>query len=108
MRHNNSQLVIRDAPMLQWVLGILFASVGMLVLLDKGQPVFGGVFAAVGAGFLLFSSVLTITADRMTRTLRLDYRSALRHTLKQVPFDEIAGINVERNAPGKSRDPGPA
>jgi hypothetical protein len=52
-------------------------------------------------GFLLFSSVLTITADRMTRTLKLDYRSALRHTLKQVPFDEIAGINVERRVSGK-------
>ena len=98
MQHNDSQLVIRDVPIIQLVLGILFASVGTLVLSYGGPLVFGGIFAAVGAGFLLCSSVLTITADRMTRTLKLDSRSALRHTLQQVPFDEIAGINVERRA----------
>jgi hypothetical protein len=37
----------------------------------------------------------------MTRTLQLDSRSALRHTWKQVPFDEVAGINVERRASPK-------
>jgi hypothetical protein len=52
-------------------------------------------------GFLLFGSVLTITANRTTRTLKLDYRAALRHTWKQVPFNEIAGINVERRANAK-------
>lgn len=90
--------MIRDVPIFQWVFGILFAGVGFLVINQGGPQVFGGIFAAVGVGFLLFSSILTITADRMTRTLKLDYRSALRHTLKQTPFDEIAGINVERNA----------
>jgi hypothetical protein len=100
MQQNDSQLVIRDVPILQWVFGILFAGVGALVIDQEGPPVFGGVFAAIGVGFLLFSSVLTITADRMTRTLKLDYRSALRHTLKQAPFDEIAGINVERRISG--------
>jgi hypothetical protein len=100
MQHNDSQLVIRDVPIFQWVFGILFAGVGTLVITQGGPQVFGGIFAAVGVGFLLFSSVLTITADRMARTLKLDYRSALRHTLEQVPFDEIAGINVERRVGG--------
>ncbi len=98
MRQNNSQLVIRDVPILQWVLGILFAGGGTFILLDGDQPVFGAIFAAVGLGFLLFSSVLTISADRMKRILKLDYRSALRHTWKAMSFDEIAGINVERSA----------
>jgi hypothetical protein len=96
MQQNDSQLVIRDVPIFQWVFGILFVGVGTLVISQGGPPVFGGIFAAVGGGFLLFSNVLTITANRMTRTLKLDYRSALRHTWKQVPFNEIAGINVER------------
>ena len=95
--------MIRNIPIFQWVFGILFAGVGTLVINQGGPPVFGGIFAAIGVGFLLFSSVLTITADRMTRTLKLDYRSALRHTLKQVPFDEIAGINVERRVRGGKR-----
>lgn len=100
MQQNDPQLVIRDVPILQYVFGIVFAGVGTLVINQGGPLVFGGIFAAVGAGFLLMNSVLTITADRMTRTLKLDYRSALRHTLKQVPFEEIVGINVERRASG--------
>jgi hypothetical protein len=103
MQQNDSQLVIRDVPIFQWVFAFLFAGVGTLVISQGGPPVFGGIFAAVGVGFLLFSGVLTITADRITRTLKLDYRSAMRHTLKQVHFDEIAGINVERNVSGGKR-----
>jgi len=98
MQQIDSRLVIRDIPVLQWVLGLLFAGVGTLVVTQGGPLVFGGVFAAVGVGFLLFGSVLTITADRLTRTLKLDCRSALRHTSKQVSFNEIDGINVERSA----------
>jgi hypothetical protein len=98
MQQNDFQLVIRDVPIFQWVLGIIFAGVGTLVLSQGGPPVFGAIFAAIGVGFLLSSSVLTVTADRMTRRLKFDYRSALRHEVNQVDFDEIAGINVERRA----------
>jgi hypothetical protein len=96
MQQNDSQLVIRDLPIIQGMLGVLFAGVGTLIIHQGGPHVLGGVLAAVGMGFLLFNSVLTITADRVTRTLKLDYRSALRHTWEQVSFNEIAGINVER------------
>ncbi len=95
------ELVIRDVPIFQWVFGILCAGVGTLIIDQGGPPVLGGIFAAVGVGFLLFSSVLTITADRVTRTLKLDCRSAFRHTLTQVPFDQIDGINVERRVAPK-------
>lgn len=101
MKQNDSQLVIRDIPIFQWALGVPFTIVGILVINQEGLPVFGGIFTAVGLGLLLFSSVLTITANRMTRMLTLDYRSVFRHTRKQMPFDEIAGINVERSASPK-------
>jgi hypothetical protein len=96
MQQKASQLVLRDVPIFQWVLGTLFLGVGILVINQGGPLVFGGIFAAVGGGLLLFSNFLTITADQNTRTVILDYRSALRHTCKQVLFDDIAGINVER------------
>jgi hypothetical protein len=98
MQQNDSELVIRDVPIFQWVFGILFAGVGTLIISQGGPPFFGGIFEAIGVGFLIFSNILTITASRITQTLKLDYRSALRHTWKQVPFSEIAGINVERKA----------
>ena len=60
MRQIDSRLVIREVPVIQWVLGILFAGVGTLVVTQGGPPVIGGLFAVVGVGFLLFSSVLKI------------------------------------------------
>lgn len=55
MRHNGSQLVIRDFPFFQWTFGILFAGVGILILTQGGPTAFGAIFAAFGVAFLLFS-----------------------------------------------------
>ncbi len=95
MNGKDSQLVVRDFPILLWILGLVFAGFSAFGLLEGGPPVLL-VFSAVGLAFLLFASVLTITADRITRTLKLEYRSALHRCLKQFSFDEIVGIGVER------------
>ena len=93
MNRNDSQLVLHDIPIFLWFFGLIFAGVGAFIFFQGGQAsAWALVFVAIGLGALLFSSVLTITADRITRTLKLEYRSALRHTIKQVSFDEIAGI----------------
>jgi hypothetical protein len=98
MNRSDSQLVLHDVPILLWLLGLIFAGVGAFIVFDSGRaPAPALALFAFGLGALLFTSVLTITADRVTRILKLDYRSALRHTIKQVSFDEIVGINVERS-----------
>jgi hypothetical protein len=98
MNRNDAQLVLHDIPIFLWFFGLIFAGVGALMFFESGQATaWALVMAAIGLGFLLFSSALTITADRITRTLKLEYRSAFRHTVKQVSFDEIAGIDVERS-----------
>jgi hypothetical protein len=96
VNRNDSQLALCDVPIFLWLFGILFAGIGVLILYEGGKPAIALALIAMGLGFLLFTSVLTITADGITRTLTLKYRSALRHEQKQVSFDEIAGINVER------------
>ena len=48
MRQIDSRLVIREVPVIQWLLGILFAGVGTLVVTQGGPPVIGGLFAVVG------------------------------------------------------------
>src|SRR5690348_13253284 len=97
MDNNDSQLVIRDTPIGLWLFGAVFAGMGAFFFFQAGrQAVFTLIFVAIGLGVLLFSSALTITADRLTRTLSLEYRSVLRHNIKQIPFDEIASISVER------------
>jgi hypothetical protein len=99
MDNSDAQLVIRDTPFALWLFGIVFAGLGGFFFLQAGleRGSFLILFVVIGLSMLLFSSVLTITADRVTRTLRLDYRSLLRHNVKEIPFDEIAGIRVERS-----------
>ncbi len=98
MKCNDSRLELHDVPVLLWILGLIFAGVGALIIFQIEHSSFMPmIFVVIGLGTLLFSSVLTITADRITRTLKLDYRSALRHTLKEISFGEIANINVERS-----------
>lgn len=97
MNSNDSQLVLRDVPIFLWLIGLIFGGVGILIFIQGAPPVMGGVFVASGLGILLFFSALTITADRITRMLTLEYRSVLRHTIKKISFDEIAGVNVERS-----------
>jgi hypothetical protein len=102
MNRNDSQLVLHDIPIFLWFLGLIFAGFGVFMFFESGQPsVWQLVFVAIGLGALLFSSVLTITADRVTRVLKLEYHSAFLHNAKQVSFDEIAGISVERSSSGK-------
>jgi hypothetical protein len=103
MRENDSQLVIRDVPILQFAFGILFTGVGTLVIYSGGPLPFGAIFAVVGLCFLLFSSVLTIMADRVTQTFKINCRSVLRHKLTQLSFNEIDGINVERSTTSNRR-----
>src|SRR5258706_1504946 len=98
MNTNDSQLVIRDSPISLWIFGLIFAGVGAFFFFQVGKDAaFTLIFVAIGLGVLLFSSTLTITADRITRTLTLEYRSLLRHAIKQIPFDEVASINVLRS-----------
>ena len=102
MDTNEMRLVLRDVPVLNYVLGLLFASVGACVLI-VGGPLIMAVFLLVGLAFLLFSSVLTVTADRVTRTLKMDYRSVMRHSSQELYFDEIAGIGVKVSQGSKGR-----
>jgi hypothetical protein len=101
MNGSDSQLVLRDVPIALWLFGLLFACIGIAIILEGGPPlVIALILFAIGMCFLLFSSVMTVTADRITRMLQLEYRSLLSRSLKQVPFDEIGGINVERSRSG--------
>ncbi len=52
------------------------------------------VFLVIGLSFLLFSGILTITADGITRTLKQEHSSLIRRKLTRLSFDEMAGIAV--------------
>jgi hypothetical protein len=98
MNGQGSAFVLRDVPVFLWIFGLIFMGVGILIIYEGGPPaIIALIMIALGLGILLFTSVLTITADRAIRMLELDSRSIVRHTVIQVPFDEIIGINLERS-----------
>jgi hypothetical protein len=101
MNGQGSTFVLRDVPVFLWIFSLVFLSVGVLIIYDGGSAIFALIMTAVGLGFLLFTSVLTITADRSTRMLKLESRSLLRHKLTQVPFDEIIDYVERRVSSGR-------
>jgi hypothetical protein len=96
MESSDTRLVLRDLPLFPWFFGLIFGGVGAFIYSQDTKAPAALLFAGIGLALLLFPSVLTITADRITRTMRLDYRSVVRRGLKEYSFDEIAGISVER------------
>jgi hypothetical protein len=94
MNGNNTRLLQRDVPFFLYLFGLVFAAFGGYAFYDSGKaPVL--IFFAIGLSILLFANVVTISADRITRTLTLRYRSILRQSQKEFLFDEIAGISVQ-------------
>jgi len=96
------KLVFTDSGILVRVFGAL-AMVGSLGFFlskmpEPGKTSFtlaGWVFVVVGLGMLLFASDLTVTADRSTRTLKLDYLYLwLFRLTREIPFDDIADVHV--------------
>ena len=93
-----NKLKIRDFPIVMWFLGLIFPGVGMILLfmLPGGNFSFLPlIFVVVGLPFLLFSSILTIFADRNSRVLTLKYSSLLRRNSREISFDDIASVDVQ-------------
>ena len=98
----DNQLVLRDRPIALWIVAVVFffgSAVGVLsglwfALIPMGLSVIGG----------LFLSTLTITADRNTRLLTLDYRSVLRPKTIDIPLTQIESITVQRSRSSEGSD----
>jgi len=97
---SNNQLIIsdRDGDQLA-IYGVLFAGASLIWFVSK-MPLPGIAFLIAGLGLALFSSNLTITADRSTRILKLEYRNRLFYSAKEIAFDDIADIRVEKSRGG--------
>jgi len=92
---------------------MLLVSSGVFLLLIKynifslgkmGVDKFVWFFLAVGLLTVLFSSNLTITADKSLRKLRLHYKYLLFQRTKEIPFDDIADI-LSQSGSGNNKLP---
>lgn len=104
MEKTDSELIIHDRPLGLWFFGAAFLAIGVFILLTPDAPFFFGlIFGGIGGALIALTSSLTITADRRTRTLTLDYRSILKRSQKVVPFADIAAIEVEMSISSSKR-----
>jgi hypothetical protein len=93
---SSDRLVIRDYPILMWVIGAGFMLAGLFVAPRPGGLIFGAVAFLVGAVLALYlASVTTIAGDKMLGTLVIRHRSLLRSQVKEVPLSEIASIRLD-------------
>jgi len=125
------QLVIKDYPLALWVIGAALTLEGVLwelaflalqpggfwpagrelvtpgslpYLIASGGFWPGAISFLIGAPLVLLSSALTVTADRLSGTLTLRYRSLLRSLVKDFPLTEIASVEVDHSRSSNGRN----
>src|SRR5262249_26595310 len=103
--------VIRDLPWLGWLFGLVLGGFAVVPALFTALDLLASparpasfpfavllVAALFGVGSLLLfslSSVLTVRVERDRGALTLTYRSLLRKTVKEIPLQQIASIDIE-------------
>jgi hypothetical protein len=107
MDTNNSTLSLREYPFGLWIVGlILLGTGGYFFNKTPGQLLVVVIIGLIGLIPILTASVLTITADRASGMLTLQYRNVLfLGSKKEIPMAEISAIQVEMShSSGSSRN----
>jgi hypothetical protein len=112
----NDKLTFRDFPTFNWIIGILFLVIAAPYLSELSGSAGSEnlIIEVIELGFglylLLSGVILTISADRATQMLTVSNRSLIKTTRLQIPFAEIAAIQLELNSASgrRSRSRGPA
>ncbi len=99
MDNKDISLTVRDWPILFWIFGtaLLVEGITFFLPLAEGQAAFWvrAVLVLAGLAILLFSPVLTVTADRVTQTLTITHRSPLRAKQRELLFSQIDSIDLD-------------
>jgi hypothetical protein len=99
MDNKDFSLTMHDWPILLWIIGIalLVEGVTFFLPLAEGQTAYvvRAVLVLAGLTILLFATVLTVTADRVTQTLTISHRSPLRANQRELLFSQIDSIDLD-------------
>lgn len=111
------RLFIRSSPRLQWLLGVLVAAVGGLVLLAAvgvlgdgktytiasrtGAGLLGGLVCAIGTWIGWRAPLFTLVVDRVGRTVTLTRRRLFHTMTERYPADAIVDARVTKERDGK-------
>ncbi len=103
---NQDNIKLNDIPFGSWLIGLFFLGAGIYFFNFQGLSFNAILLGGIGLICLLLMRGLTITADRNTRILQLQYWSLyFWRTTKEIPFDEIQTIRIDstRGSGHKSR-----
>jgi hypothetical protein len=112
MDNQDSNLTFRQYPIVNWIIGLIFLALAATYLPNRSWSAGAAnlvlliVEVAIGLFLILFGSIGTISADRVTQMLTVSFRSPLRSSKKEVPFAEIAAIQLEMNPSRSGRSRG--
>ncbi|MBL8835240.1 MAG: hypothetical protein JNL66_03300 [Alphaproteobacteria bacterium] len=113
IRTEDGTLILRDQPGLEWIAGMLFATVGALFVLlpfvsaTPVGPLYGALAlcmgsVAVGAGIYIFAnaprSIVTVAPRR--REIELRRISLFKRERETVPFRTVATVALEETTDG--------
>jgi hypothetical protein len=104
-KQNENQFVYKESNIMR-SMGLLFLVLSPLFFLLSAHDTFsyGGIvlekfgawiFVTISIIMILFSSNLTITADKSIRMLHVRYSFVLFHRTRDIPFDDIADIQSQ-------------
>ncbi len=90
----DDQLSFRDFPTALVIAGLMSIAGAVFFYTQSGQSL--GTVIALGFSLLLFlfATVLNVSADRLTRTLSISRRGLVYRFQREIPFSEIASIQV--------------
>lgn len=97
MNMDEIQLVLNDKATDSRIAGLGMLAISAIVFFIVGKdgwPVL--MFSGLGLLIFLWISDLAIIASRPEQTLRLEYRSVMKTSVKEIPFAEISIIDVEQ------------
>ena len=90
----DDQLSFRDFPTALVIAGLISSAGAVFFYTQSGQLT--GTVIALGFSLLLFlfATVLNVSANRLTRTLHISRRGLVYRFQREIPFNEIASIQV--------------
>ena len=94
MDKNTDQLSFRDFPTALVIAGFLSIAGSIYFYLQSHEWIPSAIALGFSLLLFLFATVLDVSADRLTRTLNISRRGLVYRYQREIPFNEIASIQV--------------
>ena len=92
----DQELKLKEYPIIGWMLAFISVGGGGYLIVTNPETRIAGLFMAGGGLlFLFFGYALTVTADKQSGMLTLDYRSIFLHSVREIPLRDIQSVRVD-------------